>query len=260
MSNGAKLALLGVTAFIVFLITTLPASLLTHFIANTDSVHLERIQGTIWRGSVQQVHVQGTALGSVTWQVHPWSLFLGKLKLSLSVGQPATDIQTPQGTALVSINVFRTIAVHTADLTATADWVFTQAAIPIAADGRFLLHIESAVFTQEQLPLLSAQLDWLDAQITYPQVHELGGYRFKLQHHPEVAPEHLAGTVQDMDGAFNIDGTVKIQQNGDYQLAISVSTEPTAPQDLKRVLPLLGDMQGDGSIWIERQGNLLSLL
>jgi general secretion pathway protein N len=260
MSNGVKLALLGVTAFIIFLITTLPASLLTRFITDTGNVQLERVQGTIWRGNIQQVRVQGTAFGSLGWQVHPWHLFLGKLKLSLVVGQPATATQTPQGTALVSVNVFRTISIHTADLTAAADWVFTQAAIPIAADGRILLHIESAVFVPEQLPLLSAQLDWLDAQITYPQVHELGGYRFNLQHYPEIAPEHLAGTVQDMDGVFNIDGTVKIQRNGDYQLAVSVSTEPTAPQDLKRVLPLLGDMRDDGSIWIERQGNLLSLL
>lgn len=253
MKKGLMLALLGAAAFVILLLVTAPATLLAYALERTTPVQLQGVSGSLWRGSAQQVIAPELQLGPLNWRLHGWRLLLGEAKLSLEIPASAPNLN---GKAQVAANVLRKLSLSNVDMTADAEWVFTQAALPLAAGGQLHLQIESAEFRPGKLPRLNAQIDWQQARIVYPQPQQLGAYRMIVRHHPETEPEYVLGEFKDIDSAFKIDGTIKIMHSGDYQFKALLSTAPNAPEIFKNTLQFLGVPGPDGSVPIERSGNI----
>lgn len=253
MKKGLMLALLGAAAFIVILVATAPASLLAYAVQRNTPVQLQGVGGSLWHGTAQQIVAPELQLGPLSWRLHPWRLLLGEARLSLEMPAGAPNLN---GKAVVGINILKKLTLSDVDITADAEWVFAQAALPLAADGRFRLQIQSAELRHGQLPRIQAQLDWLEARIVYPQAHALGAYRMLMRNHPEPNPEYLLGELNDIDSPFKIAGTIKIEKSGDYELNALLSTAPGAPEIFKNTLLFVGVPGPDGSVPIERSGNI----
>jgi general secretion pathway protein N len=253
MKKGLMLALLGAAAFVVLLVITAPASLLAYAIQRSTPVQLQGVGGSLWHGTAQQVIAPELQLGPLNWRLHGWPLLLGEVRLSLEIPAGTPNLS---GKAEVGANILRKLSLSDVDITADAEWLFTQAALPLAAGGRFHLQIQSAEFHPEQLPRLNAQLDWQDARIVYPQAYELGGYRLIMHEHPATNPEYLLGELKDIDSPFKIDGTIKIERNGDYKFAARLATAPGAPEIFENTLLFVGTPETDGSVLLERNGNI----
>jgi hypothetical protein len=253
MKKGSMLALLGGVSFVVFLVATAPASLLAYALQRTTPVQLQGLSGSLWHGAAQQVVTPELKLGPLHWRLHGWYLLLGKVKLTLEIPPGTPHIS---GKGEVAVSILQQLSLSNVAVEADAGWVFTQAALPLAAAGRLDLQIETAEFRREELPYLKAQLDWRQAQIVYPQVYQLGGYRVVLRPEPETNPEYLLGEVKDIDSPLKIDGTIKIDKSGDYKLSARLVTAPNAAEIFRSTLLFLGEPAADGSVTIERNGNI----
>ncbi|HEX5055543.1 MAG TPA: type II secretion system protein N [Gammaproteobacteria bacterium] len=254
MRKGLMLALLGGAAFIIFLVLTAPASLLAHAIRSALPVELEGVSGTLWHGAIQRVSApENLQLGPLSWRLHGWRLLRGEISLSLEIPADAPNLS---GKADAAVTILKTLYLSNVDLQADANWVFTQAALPIAAAGNFNLRIESAELRRGQLPLLHGQLEWQNARVVYPQQHALGAYRLIMHPQPETDPEYLLGEISDINSPFKINGTVKIEHSGAYQFSARLATAPDAPQIFRDTLLFLGEPAADGSVSLERSGNI----
>jgi general secretion pathway protein N len=253
MKKGLMLALLGAAAFVVFLTITAPAGLLAYAVQRVSPVQLHNVTGSLWHGSAQQITAPELQLGPLNWRLHGWRLLLGEVRLSLEIPAGARNLS---GTAQVSASILQKLSLSNVDLTADAQWVFTQASLPLAADGRFHLQIESAELRRARLPRIQAQLDWEQARIVYPQPYELGAYRMSMHHHPATDPEYLLGEFKDINSPFKVDGSIKIQHNGDYEFNAVLSTASDAPEIFRNTLLFVGVPGPDGSVPIERSGNI----
>ncbi len=253
MKKGLMVALLGAAAFVVFLAITAPASLLASAIQRATPVQLQGVSGSLWHGTAQQITAPELQLGPLNWRLHGWRLLLGEVRLSLEIPPDAPHVS---GKAQVAASILQKLSLSDVDLSADAEWVFTQATLPLAAGGRFHLRIESAELRRAELPRMQAQVDWEQARIVYPQPHDLGAYRMTMHHHPQTNPEYLLGELKDINSPFKIDGSIKIQRNGDYQFNAVLSTTPDAPEIFKNTLPFVGVPGPDGSVPVERTGNI----
>lgn len=260
MKTGIQLTLLGLAAFLVFLVVSAPAAILTKTIERYTPARFQNVSGTLWRGTAGGFQLSGINAGPVTWTIKPASLLRGVLSTTLQVGTEAAASEL-RGSASLEAGLSGVIAVKQANINVAAEWAFVQAAVPIAATGQLELDIDQLVIDrQKPLPRINAELRWLNAGVSYPNVYDLGAYRLQLSHQPDDEPQNIIGIINDIDSPLKINGTVELDAGYNYTLNVNVNTTPAAPPDIQRVLPLLGNQKPDGSVDIRRQGNLNSLL
>jgi hypothetical protein len=256
---GLKLTLLGIGAFAAFFIATAPAQLVTGSLAGNTPLVFDEVGGTVWRGRAGRVSAQGVGLGPVDWRVHPLDLLFGRLTATVDIRSDNTPADL-QGTTRLSAGLTGKLNVENADMRAGAEWAFALAAVPIAPSGHLTVQINHLTIERSRLPRVQARVRWLDAGVTYPQAYDLGEYNVDLQHRPEDEPTHILAEIGDVDSPLHVDGQARLQADGRFQLNVRVSTEPDAPQDIQRLLPLLGPTQPDGSVRLRRSGSIAQYL
>jgi general secretion pathway protein N len=255
MRPNTRLLILGLIAFLVFLVISVPATVMTGLIAGRAPVEFSGVTGTLWHGQAMQVTGRDVVVGPLEWTIRPWSLLRGELAADVVI-HSSTDRDQIAGSVWLGLAIPGVAKIRNANITADAEWVFTQAAVPIAARGRILIHIEELIARRDRLPKINATLSWQNAGVTYPQDYNLGAYHVKVQHQPIDNPEVVVLEISDQDSPLHINGEARMQANGEYQLDIRLRAEPDAPQDIVRVLPMLGAAQDDGSVHVQRRGTL----
>ena len=260
MKTAIKLVALGLITFIVLVIIKAPASLITKPLSANAPVQCERVSGSIWNGRIAQLTVNGIAIGSVKWKINGWRLFLGELQITISLGE---NMLAPNlsGTIPLTVSPSGTIEIEHAQLQTKAEWISTQAALPVMPTGMVDVNISQLKLnaTTKQLPKIKAKASWTEAGISYPNPFSLGAYHVDLQHQPETEPKVIIGTITDSDSSLHVNGTVQIDNQWQYQTDITLQAEPDAPADIRGLLPYIGLQHDDGTVHIKRQGLLQNL-
>src|SRR5262245_27894656 len=72
------LVALGIGAYVVFVLATLPASVVLNRLGSLG-VNAAAVSGTIWNGSAEVLEVQGMTVGKASWRLRVLPLFTGRL-------------------------------------------------------------------------------------------------------------------------------------------------------------------------------------
>ena len=262
MLKTKHLILLGVAAFIIFLIVSAPAAIITSTVERYTPVRFHLVSGSVWHGAAASMRLPGISLGPISWRIRPLSLFRGALAANLDIDSTNSSASDIHGNAFVEASFFGNVGVEDAILSADAEWLFTQAAIPAAASGTFELQIEKlSMNLSDPLPQIKGVLKWKNAAVTYPEIHKLGEYQVVLDY--DSSDEHpvevIKGDIKDINSPLQIQGTALLYTSYRYILDVNVNATDDAPGDLKRVVPLLGTRNDDGAVNIRRQGLLKDL-
>ena len=78
------LVVLGILAFIIFALATLPARFVLARLASAG-VQSSGVSGTIWNGQAQVLTVGGARIGSVAWRLYVLPLFTGRASARVNV-------------------------------------------------------------------------------------------------------------------------------------------------------------------------------
>ena len=255
MKLNRRLIALGLITFLIFLLLSAPASLITNLLTRQTGMEFTSTSGTIWHGHAKQITGPNIAIGPVEWKIRPWYLLRAQLAADILIhkGSSSDDVA---GSLWLSAGLPASINVRDANLNADAAWVFSVAAIPIAANGRFYVRMPHLRARAGTLPQVEANINWRQAGISYPHEYNLGTYSVAIRHQPETDPQFIVATVSDENSMLHVNGQAKIDQGGAYQLDLNVSADSVAPLAISRVLPMLGNQQSDGSVQIKRNGNL----
>jgi len=79
---------LGLGAYILFALMTLPAHLITNRLTGAG-MSIAGVEGTVWRGSAQTLQIANTNLGILKWNLRPLALFM--LQVSVDVEMTRAD-------------------------------------------------------------------------------------------------------------------------------------------------------------------------
>jgi general secretion pathway protein N len=239
MRRWRPLLALGVGAFLLFAIFTLPAQIV---LSRLDSygIHAAGVSGTVWKGRAQVLTITGVHVGGVEWDLHVLPLFAARLNADVKVkridGFLETEVSaTPSGRlqfkgltgslplAALPPNVIRggwtgTLNLRLASLDIENNW-------PVSAEGT---------------------IEAIDVTGPSNKPVNLGSYKATFPA-GSTADGSLTGALADIGGPLQITGTLQLKAaDRSYHIEGLIAARPDAPGDVVNTLQFLGppDEQG----------------
>lgn len=157
----------GVLAFLVFLIAYMPAKQVIHRITLPAGMSVSGVSGTIWEGQAQQAIINNMPVNSVSWEVHPLALLMGRVSADVEGGNlREADSVSFKGDVSVSLFSLSHVSSDAFLLFLPTDRVLAEVALPLPvnAGGRFRVRIEAFDFGPKCVALQGFG-EWLNATV-----------------------------------------------------------------------------------------------
>jgi hypothetical protein len=228
--------LLAAVIFSVTIVARLPAQLLVSHLP--AQIRCEEPAGTIWRGTCGQMSSANLSIPGLSWQLHPLAL----LRLALSVDLNSVD---PDNGGSASV-----LAQHDGNLSVTALNAVVPlgpgpSVLPTGSTGVLSLALPSLLMRTGHLSSLNGTAELRNLHLSNPAL-DLGS--FQIQFAPDAADAAATeGQVRDLEGPLAVNGVLRLQSNGSFDLNGTVAARATATDDLNRTLQMfLGPEDAQG--------------
>jgi len=194
--RGGRLVVLGVGAYLVFLLVNLPASWLGFALERSSrgALSLGEPAGTVWKGSGLLALRSGGAfrgIADIEWRTNPLPLLAGRLSVVLSGAAPEAGLRASVSLGAGSVR-FRNVE-------ANAPAVLLEPLVPAAAfakpEGRLRVLADSFEIGGGGV-VGAASVEWLEAGVL--QTRQLGDYRLQITGMGERAELKLATLRGDL--------------------------------------------------------------
>jgi len=238
-----RFAVLGVAAYLVFLVATLPAAWLGYALesASAGAVALGEPGGTVWKGKgALAVRLRGSYRGiaDIEWRCNPLSLFSGRLAVALTGDGPGVSLK-----GMLSLG-FRSVRLEKID--ANVPVGLMEPALPAGAAIMDLYKPEGRVrLVSDSLEIAPASvrgsmtMEWLEAGMS--GIARIGDYRLQVNGSGERADLRL----QTLRGDLRVNGS------GEWKAAqpreVQMSGEAQISPGRKDLEPLLDLVAGRGA-------------
>jgi general secretion pathway protein N len=233
------LVALGIGAYLVFAVITLPAGVaLAPF--KSSGVEAAGVSGTAWKGHAQVLQVQGTRLGGIEWDLHLLSLFTGRLSA-------AVKLTRIDGYAQAEMTLKPGGSMSFKDLNAS----LPLSALPsnvIPGGWAGMLNLRLAGLVVENSWPRSADGTLEAVNITGParQPVNMGSYKITFPATQAAPADTLAGALTDTGGPLQVTGTVQLKPDRSYLVEGQIATRADAPRDVVNALQYLGPADAQG--------------
>ena len=235
----------GILAFLLFVIAYMPAAQVLGRVSLPNNVQVSGVSGTIWNGNAQQVVVNNLPVSLVEWDIHPFSLLLGKISADIKGGNlRQSDAVAFEGE--VMLNVFNMGHVRSDDflLFLPTDRVLAEVSLPLPvnAGGRFRVRMEQFAFGPK-CEAMRGFGDWLNATVQGTQGPiDFGNYTATLRCEGDdigvkVAEPNLLGL--SFDAVINPE-TSDLTTEGQFKI------DDSLPNEVHQAAQLFGQPDADG--------------
>lgn len=167
MSTKIKWVIATLSAYLFFLLYTLPAAQVIGRAPLPQNIEVSGVSGTVWNGQAQLVIVDGMPVDNVKWQLSFLPLLWGTASLDLQGGnnRQVDDISF-KGEAGISLFSPQNFSADDFSLFLPSALVISQLPLPLPVDagGRFRINIESLDYAG-QCAELAGTGQWLRANI-----------------------------------------------------------------------------------------------
>jgi general secretion pathway protein N len=240
MKRVWPLAALGVGAYLLFAVVTLPASLLSSRLGAVG-VSAAGLEGTVWKGRAQVVQIANTNLGSVAWDLHVLPLFAARLQADLQLNRS-------DGFARSAVTVWRSGRVRFSNLNASLPLsALPTRSLPGGWNGALTLKLAELV-SEKGWPLAAeGTVEVVDLTGPARRPANIGSYRLIFPKQAAAkSQDALTGALADMGGPLQISGTLQLKPNRSYQVDGFVTTRPDTPRNVADALQMLGEPDAQG--------------
>jgi general secretion pathway protein N len=250
MKRVWPLVALGVGAYLVFAVITLPASLATARLAPMG-VNTAGVEGTVWKGRAQVVQVANSNLGSVSWNLHVLALFTARL-------QADVQLTRVDGFARGVVTASASGNVRLRDVTASLPLSALPAGgLPRGWMATLNLKLADLAVEKGWPTVVEGTVEVVDLVGPPRRPANIGSYKLTF---PAAASaksaEGLVGALQDTGGPLQITGTLLLKPDRSYLLNTLIATRPTAPREVVDALQILGPPDSQGRRPFSSDGTL----
>lgn len=239
MKRVWPLVALGVGAYLVFAVATLPASLVTSRLGPMG-VNTAGVEGTVWKGRAQVVQVANSNLGSVSWDLHVLALFTARLQ---------ADVQLTRidGFARGVVTASPSGNVRLRNVTASLPLAALPAGgLPRGWAGTLNLKLADLAVEKGWPTVVNGTVEVVDLIGPPRKPANIGSYKLTFPDPNAKNVEGLAGALVDTAGPLQISGTLLLKPDRSYQIDGLVATRPTTPRDVADALQILGPPDAQG--------------
>ncbi len=250
MKKWLRFLLLGLAAYVVFLVVTFPAAYAYRLIEDRleGTVRLGGIDGTVWSGSAQALKTDGLYLENIAWSIRFWPLLLGRLELELDSADKALKFSGYTGRTLGGTVYIRKLQGQTPVATLQA---MTPYPVP-ALQGQLIFGDLEIALSDGRLVKGAGNLLWEGATITVGSPLELGGFALELT----TQDQDITGVLKDTGGPLQAEGTVKLTPEGSYQLKGKLTPRDGNGPLAQRLRMMLGAPGPAGDYEVNHTGQL----
>jgi general secretion pathway protein N len=239
--RARTIAILGIAAYAVFLVATLPASVVARWIAMPGVLELAEARGTLWSGSARAV-AGAAQLDTLRWRFEPARLAAGRLAFAVDGYGAGLEGHGRIDRGFGALEV--------RDLHVRGDAAALATFAPLAAgwqpDGRLTLDAPAIAWDGREARG-TARLEWHDAAIALSSVRPLGSYRVDAR--GEGGPVKV--DVTTLDGALRVTGKGTYTPAGSLTFGGEARAAPSAQAALDPLLNLMGPRRPDGARTLE---------
>lgn len=239
MSRPRLLVALGVGAFFLLLIVTLPAQVVMGQLAKVG-VEAIGASGSVWKGQAAMVRVRNVPLGQIDWDLHVLKLLTGKASASVAV---------KQGDAFAQGDVSAGLGGRITLNDVSASWPLASlaaAGLPAGWKGTANAQLSELV-VEDGLPVaLTGTIDLVNLVGPANRPASLGSYRATFPAATGNTGDGIAADLQDVDGPIAVTATLRVQRDRSYLIEGQIATRPDAPSQVVSALQYLGEADASG--------------
>jgi general secretion pathway protein N len=229
---------LGVGAFVIFALVTLPASVVLSRLGSAG-VSASGVSGSIWNGKAQVLQVRGVNVGTVEWDLHVLPLFTLHLNADVKVsrvdGFASTGLSVGPGGKVTLQGLTASLPLSAINNPQLSGWT-----------GQLNAKFARLTLDKGWPVEVDGTLDAVDVMGPPRKPANVGSYRVVFDPAASTA-ELLQGAVSDAgNGPLQINGTIKLKADRSYELDALVASKPNTPQQLARALEFLGPPDAQG--------------
>jgi general secretion pathway protein N len=228
------IALAAAVAFGAILIARMPAEWIiggAHAQGSCSSV-----EGSLWSGACAGLVVRGTAVGDVSWSLHPLALLAGRL---------ATHVSLTRGAASANAEVELGFGGHITVRNLLADLPLDSALIPaVPANLHGRAHLDLAL-----VELRHGIITQLQGRIEARDLEDRGGGNTALGSYLVTfagGSGEPTGKLRDLEGPLALEGTLRLTPEPGFELEGLIAPRRGAPPELVNNIRFFGSPDASG--------------
>lgn len=239
MKNLWRLTLVGVAAFVLFVVVTAPAAKLLPWLQpQLPGVRLGGVSGSLWSGRAQVLQAAGIPFSDVRWHLRPLTLFKGALEVAVEAQFNRQPLRAHAGLGLFA-------GAYVADISGSmtaSDLLFLSGMRVAELDGLVDFDIDRVTGIGSGLPAMAGSVTWSPARVLAPLELDLG----KAQLQTRIEDGATRGQLVAGGGVLGVKGDVRLNPDGSYQLVGDVTRQGAVPQAVDRFLDTFAEPSNGG--------------
>lgn len=244
----------GIISYLLALAWAIPARLgVDYALSQLDKsakVAMYNAAGRIWNGNAD-VAVAGRELGTVSWNLHPLSLLLGRVAADVEIDNSEGHVE-----GIVAVGLGGTVSLSEVDGSVPVSQLqgfLPLKGMPVAAEGLIVLRMDTVELEEGMPSAAEGVLSWQQAGLSAPQRLELGDLHMTVSTDAEGI---IKGVVEDAGGALKADGELTLDQEQNYRVDLSLGARDSGQEDLVHALAMLGPADQQGMTSVSLKGRL----
>lgn len=240
----------AVASYLLLLIATIPASLITKPVNNSGIIALHGISGSLWDGKAYIILIDNNIeLKNTKWSFSLWKTLMGKISIDINAQYLENDISAEIGTSFLGRYFIKNL-----EAKIPAQEVAQLVNIPLAQlSGLISFNIDHAQWKQGELPLATGVINWNDAKVTITDTASLGNVSITLF---ESEQQLLNAEIKNQGGDIKISGIAELVPEADYAINIKLLPTASASDNIKQSLGLFAKKQNNGEYLLNYSGPL----
>lgn len=240
---------LGVLSYILFVFISTPASVLVHQVFTkmnaTQSVRLQNVHGSLWRGEALDARYGRVNLGKLDWDMNVLGVLLGNLDLDVRFGQ-----QTTQGRGNIALGVGGKLSIDDVDLRIPAgDLAPLFVGYPaVNFSGNVLGKINQLDIKQGSMFKGKGRIVWQQAVLLAPHNLDLGDILIELE--PQNTNTKITISDQGEKGQLKIDLKFEVFASGKYRWEGTLKPRNASDEKLIELLRFIGRADSNNNYWV----------
>jgi len=240
-----KILFLGFLTFLLSALWLLPLSVAKPYIQKiVPNLTLENVNGTVWKGSSENVTFNDVNYGKANWTVKPLKS-ITTFSLQTEFNLTGNELKANGSAALTPTKSLKLTNTEF-DMDASFTHRFQKNA---KLAGSFVGKLTKAELKEKKLPLLDGIVDWKNGAVNSPIKLDRGDYRAMLI----PTSQGLDIKLSSSDAPIELNGDIKL--NKDWMFETNVNAKGVE-QGISAILNFAGKPQANGSTLIQQKGDL----
>ncbi|MGD8567470.1 MAG: type II secretion system protein N [Gammaproteobacteria bacterium] len=252
VKSSIKYTLLGLLAYTVFLLVTLPADVAygfwkTKFGGQNVPVMLNDIEGSIWSGRIGESTIKGQQIQSFSWDVNVLTLLLGIVEANV-------ELKVTDGYANGTVGYALFGGSYVNGLEAWLPLNQIDQLVNVAAlrpGGAVDVKMSNVKLNNNTVVSAQGDVAWYSAEMTLLKKITLGDLQIKF----EPNEGGVKGVLSDQGGPLRAEGVLQLNPDKSYEFKGAFGTRGEQP-DLHAALTTMGRFDRDGMVKVSLKGNL----